>query len=608
MLLGFFSLLPVMEDRVNGLSIANNLLASRVLYNLDNNQASLQKTVTQLSSGLRINSAADDPSGLAIATNLQTQVDAFNTASQNVQNANNAAQVADGALATETDILQRVRNLAVEASSSINSSSDTANLQAEVSQLLLEVNRISQSVNFNGQPLLDGSHSGFQPYVDAAYKVTNNAVLADASGSTGGGGGSPVVQNAQFNNPPEATNSSTNVSSVPGWTLTGTFYLINGNDGVDTPPPAGTQALGGSTAGASAQTTVTGLVAGATYSVTYREAGGSAGSYLQVLANGTDITGANTFSNPGTYTTFTSQTFVATGSTETLAFNNIQNGGNTQFTDVSVNLVSPAPSVSVNNPDLVSGITQVTTTAAGFITSSNAGAGGAGTGGVDVFNTTAAGAVDGTIELQVVNTSSTSVAVEVSFFTSSSGTGTATVYATGASANSLVSVDGLNITIGNVTLPDAGSTAFIKVSQAVAATSSPAGPFTIQSGSSEGDTVSIGIQATNAQTLRVSNLNVANTNAPVLAAEDAIGQIDNALQTLLNQRAQLGAVIVRLNEDAKNDSVASVNLQASESAIRDLNVGEATTEFTKLQVLVQVGTSILSQSNLNAQSVLGLFR
>ena len=413
-----------------GLSIANNLLASRVQYNLDKNQSALQNTVTQLSSGLRINSAADDPSGLAIATNLQTQVDAFNTASQNVQNANNAAQVADGALATETDILQRIRNLAVEASSSINSSSDTANLQSEVSQLLLEVNRISQSVTFNGQPLLDGSHAGFQPYTSASYSTTNNAVLAQA----------------------------------------------------------GTIANSGS------------LVAGVAENVT------------------------------------------------------------------------------------------------------------AGGGGV-VFDTTNSGAVDGTIELQVVNTSSTTVGVEVQFFSSASGgSGTATVYAASANANSTVNVDGLTISIGNVTTADAGTTAYIKVSQAVAASSSSSGPFTIQSGSAEGDTVQIGIQATNAQTLRISNINIANTNSPVLAAEDAVGQIDNALQTLLSQRAQLGAVIVRLNEDANNNSVASVNLQASESAIRDLNVGEATTEFTKLQVLVQVGTSVLAQSNTNAQSVVSLFR
>ncbi len=406
---------------MQGLSIANNLLANSVQYNLDNNQSTLKNLVTQLSSGLRINSAADDPSGLAIATNLQTQVDAFQQASQNVQDANNAAQVADGALASETDILQRIRSLSVEASNSINSPSDNQNLQAEISQLLLEVNRISQGTNFNGQPLLDGSHAGFQPYVDASYNITNNAVLASA---------------------------------------------------------------------------------------------GAAGQ------------------------------------------------GN-----------------------LVASVSQTAN-----------------------FDTTTNGAVDGTIELQVINTSSTSVAVQVSFFSSSSTNVGADVYTSALAGNGTITVDGLAITVGNVTLADAGTTAYIKVSQAVAASSSPSGPLTIQSGANEGDTVQIGIQATNAQTLRVSNINVANTSAGVLAAEDAIGTVDNALNTLLNQRAQLGAVIVRLNEDANNDNVASVNLQASESAIRDLNVGQATSEFTKLQVLVQVGTSVLAQSNANAQSVLGLFR
>ena len=406
-----------------GLSIANNLLANQVQYNLDKNQSALQNTVTQLSSGLRINTAADDPSGLAIATNLQTQVDAFNTASQNVQNANNAAQVALGALSTETDILQRIRSLAVEASSSVNSPADTANLQSEVNQLILEVNRIAQNTNFNGAPLLDGSHSGFQAYQNASFNITSNAVLAQAGAGAGSG-----------------------------------------------------------------------------------------------------------------------------------------------------NLVA-----------------SVGTTAN--------------------FNTLNAGAVDGTIELQVVNINSTTVEVQASFFSSSnsSTSAAAKVYAPIA-ANGTVKIDGLNITVGNVTLADAGTTSFIKVSQAVAASSSPAGPFTVQSGADEGDTVQIGIQATNAQSLRISNIQLANTAAGVLSSEDAIGQVDNALQTILSQQAQLGAVIVRLNEDANNDSVASVNLQSSESAIRDLNVGQATTEFTKLQVLVQVGTSVLAQSNANAQSVLGLFR
>jgi len=70
----------------------------------------------------------------------------------------------------------------------------------------------------------------------------------------------------------------------------------------------------------------------------------------------------------------------------------------------------------------------------------------------------------------------------------------------------------------------------------------------------------------------------------------------------------LGAVVVRLNEDENNNNIASVNLTASASNIVDLNVAQETTEYTKLQILVQVGTSVLAQSNVNAQSVLALFR
>src|SRR5277367_1825765 len=165
-----------------GLSIANNLLANSVQLHLDYNQKQLQTVVTDLSTGLRINTAADDPSGLAIATNLQTQADGFNQAVSNVQSANNAAQVALGALTSETDILQRIRSLAVEAASDINSQNDRANLQTEVTQLLLEVNRISQNTNFNGQALLDGSHAGFQAEQNAFLTITANTALATNGG------------------------------------------------------------------------------------------------------------------------------------------------------------------------------------------------------------------------------------------------------------------------------------------------------------------------------------------------------------------------------------------------------------------------------------------
>jgi flagellin len=442
------------ESMSQGLSIANNLLANSVQLNLDYNQKQLQTVVTDLSTGLRINTAADDPSGLAIATNLQTQADGFNQAVSNVQNANNAAQVALGALTSETNILQRIRSLAVEAASDINSQNDRANLQTEVTQLLLEVNRISQNTNFNGQALLDGSHAGFQAQQGAFLNITANTALATTGGFASANGinfgflaACAVASTASFNTTP-------NVNAV------------------------GVQGLGGKAT------------------------------------------------------------------------------------------------------------------------------------------------VDGTIELQVVNTG-ISIAVQETFIDSASGkiSVSSTLFGpggpvgapqiAGTGVGNAKGFDNVAITLGSFTTADVGTTSYIKISQNVAALTNPSNPaFNFQSGADEGDVIQVGIQATNTQTLRVSNINLAisSANNPSLGAEDAIGQIDNSLQVLLTQQAQLGSVVVRLNIDQDNDNTAATNLQASESNIRDLNVGAATTEFTKLQVLVQVGTSVLAQSNANAQSVLTLFR
>ncbi|HEX3551087.1 MAG TPA: flagellin [Candidatus Elarobacter sp.] len=408
---------------IGGLSIANNLLANSVSLNLNRNQAALGTAVTRLSSGLRINTAADDPSGLAIAESLQAQVNGFDQGSQNVQDATNAAQVAEGALQTTTDILQRVRTLAVEGASDITSTDDRKNLQDEVQQLLLEVNRISQNTNFNGQNLLDGSHAGFQQQTDVNAVITSNSDLA---------------------------------------------------------------------------------------------AGGT--------------------------------------------------------------LIDPTQTSFVANN---------------------------------------ASVADGTIEVQVAQLTSTTQGLIVSFYNSAANTVATTVLnlsAGGTTAN--VSIDNVTIGFGAVGTLDVGTTSFLKVSQYVAAASNPNAPaFNFQSGASEGATIQVGFINTSTNSLRIANVNLigpisgsgtfANGS---LASEDSIGQIDNALQEVLAQRSQLGATIVRLQEDQNNDNVASVNLTASESAIRDLNVGSETTEYTKLQILVQVGTSVLAQANQNAQSVISLFR
>jgi flagellin-like hook-associated protein FlgL len=216
--------------------------------------------------------------------------------------------------------------------------------------------------------------------------------------------------------------------------------------------------------------------------------------------------------------------------------------------------------------------------------------------------------VDGTIELQVVNTGA-SIGVQESFYDTAAQTVTTSPFLL-APGESAMLFDGVLTTMGNFSTADVGVSSYIKVLQGSPALTNPNNaPLTVQSGADEGATVQLAIEATNSATLRISNTNllVSAANLPSIGAEDAIGQLDFALEQLLTQRAQLGAVIVQLNEDADNDNIAATNLQASESSIRDLNVGAETTNFNRLQILASAGTSVLAQAITNAQTVLKLF-
>ena len=123
------------------------------------NAKGVQSSVEKLSSGQRINNASDDAAGLAISEKMRTQIRGLNQASRNVQDGVSFIQVASGYLAETTDILQRIRELAVQGSNGIFSSEDRMQIAVEVSQLVAEVDRIASSAQFNGMNLLTGRFS-----------------------------------------------------------------------------------------------------------------------------------------------------------------------------------------------------------------------------------------------------------------------------------------------------------------------------------------------------------------------------------------------------------------------------------------------------------------
>src|SRR6185503_9793041 len=149
--------------------INTNVASLNAQRNLTTSQGQLATALQRLSSGLRINSAKDDAAGLAITERFTAQIRGLNQAARNANDGISLAQTAEGALGEVSNNLQRMRELALQSANSTNSASDRSALQAEMSQLTAEINRVGQQTQFNGINLLDGS------FTSQAFQVGANA-------------------------------------------------------------------------------------------------------------------------------------------------------------------------------------------------------------------------------------------------------------------------------------------------------------------------------------------------------------------------------------------------------------------------------------------------
>lgn len=159
--------------------INTNVMSLTAQRNLNRSQAELGVSLARLSSGLRINSAKDDAAGLAIAERFTSQIRGLNQAQRNANDGISLAQVGEGALASASDILQRVRELSIQSANDTNSSADRQALQNEVNELVAELDRIAATTTFNGRNLFDGTFGTSQFQVGANANETILATTAN---------------------------------------------------------------------------------------------------------------------------------------------------------------------------------------------------------------------------------------------------------------------------------------------------------------------------------------------------------------------------------------------------------------------------------------------
>lgn len=184
--------------------INTNTASLNAQRNLSTSQSALSTSLQRLSSGLRINSAKDDAAGLAISERFTSQIRGLDQAKRNANDGVSLLQTAEGSLASTGNILQRVRELSVQSSNATNSAGDRKAIQAEVGQLLSEADRISQTSEFNGLKLLDGS------FGTASFQVGANA------------GQTIQATTANFRTSNYGNNQSS--AAPPATTTTGTAY------------------------------------------------------------------------------------------------------------------------------------------------------------------------------------------------------------------------------------------------------------------------------------------------------------------------------------------------------------------------------------------------
>jgi flagellin len=488
-----------MSVRVN-----TNVDAFDAQRNLGLVSMNFSKSVAQLSSGLRINTSADDAAGLAISQKLTTQVNGFDQGARNAQDSISMLQTADGALNTTQQMLQRMRTLSVQASNDTYTSQDRANIQLEINQLIQEIDRIGSQTDFNTKKLLDGSAGGTQI---AGGSANLKSIVAQAGVAAATTYTATVV-------------SSATASAVEGSTVSGSFFTT------------------------SSSITITGALGTQTFTA-------YSGESLQTFFQQVDNAGIGV-------------TMQADGTSQgrIVIFNNYY---------------------GISNANNTTGATQVTTS---NITGDFGSTGLSMGFNVAVNQQGSISAISGGFQ----STVATNAALKVN------GT---TVFGQGINSDQISgagSLAGVVMQLNNVNNLSAAGTAIFTVVQNAA--------LQFQIGANFNQTTSLVVDASKSQNLGVTSLSVATQTD----AEAAINTLSNAINQVSQTRAVLGAVMNRLTNSMNNDNIAQENMLASRSQITDTNVAQTTVQFTRDQILLQAGTSVLAQANQSPTSLLGLLR
>ncbi len=537
--------------------IQHNMAAANTNRQLGIVTGSLSKSTEKLSSGYRINRAADDAAGLSISEKMRGQIRGLDQASTNAQDGISLIQTAEGALSESHSILQRMRELSVQAANGTETDDDREAVQAEIEQLQEELTRISETTEFNTMKLLDGSLEGASSTTGSGPKfgvidstldgalVTSNVAgvkVATAAVATTKAGQETAIWDAtgktltlnlslgkvytQDEIDELISNAKQEDSTATGTPAEVTVTLKNGVFAADAATTAGTVTAAG-VKSESDEATVTGFVGADTVKFTANKYGAEFNDTVFKI-DFTEEAGK--------------ENIEATTAISYSAANGVTAG------EYAIHLAAGKEYTAEDIEDILA--------EAGFD-----------------FDVSLSGATPDEPNTLFGTTSASKVG-DITMGATTTGAGL-------GSAKALWSQEGYESTSGGEGI-------------------------TLQIGANEGQTMSFAIGDMSARALGVDGNKVDLSTQS--GAQKSITTIDNAIKTVSEARGRMGAIQNRLDHTISNLDTSSENLQSAESRIRDVDMAEEMVTYSKNNILQQAAQSMLAQANQATQGVLSLIR
>lgn len=593
--------------------ISTNMSALNTTNQLNKNTTLMNSSLQKLSSGYAINSASDNSAGLAISEKMRSQIQGLDQASSNSQDATSLTQTADGALDETTTILKRMRELAVEASSDTLTDDDRTSVQDETNSLRQELDRISNDTEYNTKKLLNGD-SGASTAVSGQNSAAINAALTTAGNNTTSG--DYIVNYTAVATQATTGLTTTSTSGITSETASATAYAGDVSINGTTITIASGDTIEGVLKKINDLTTTTGVTATldtTSASNNYIKLTDSTyGSSSSVTLSADTTTLQKLFNAVSSSSTDTSVTVTGTDAAGTINGAHATADGNT-LTAFDLTVTGDDTALTKQQSirtDLATATgTDTLTAAASAAATAEGTAETALAASTDTDVTTALTALESaTAYTSDYDTKAAALATAVASSTDATdATNYATYIAAKKLANGTAAAAADSATPGTTTVADyLANKTLATADVTVDATSA----LTFQVGANSNQTMTLSIGNMSASSLGVagstSTTGIDLTSAS--SATSAITTIDAAIKKVSAERSNLGAVQNSLDSNITNLDTESENLTSAESNIRDTDMATEMANYTKLSVITQAATAMLSKANSQPQKVLTLLQ